>query len=306
MAKHAGVELREEDWQVHGYDIPLLANIQPAGKWLGEKYHRAGGTPAIMWELLQAGKLDGSCRTVTGRTVAENLEGRESTDRDVILPYENPLKERAGFLVLKGNLFDFAIMKTSVISAEFRQRYLNEPGHEGIFEGRCVVFDGSEDYHARINDPSLNIDERTILVIRGAGPLGWPGSAEVVNMQPPDALLKKGITSLPTIGDGRQSGTADSPSILNASPESAAGGGLAWLRAGDVIRIDFNKGECNVLVPDEELAARKADGIPAVPADATPWQRIYRQSVTQLSDGAVLEGAADFRRIAEKMPRHNH
>ncbi|QNP79306.1 IlvD/Edd family dehydratase [Agrobacterium tumefaciens] len=306
MAKHAGVELREEDWQVHGYDIPLLANVQPAGKWLGEKYHRAGGTPAIMWELLQAGKLEGSCPTVTGKTVAENLDGRESTDRDVILPYDKPLKERAGFLVLKGNLFDFAIMKTSVISAEFRQRYLSEPGREGIFEGKCVVFDGSEDYHARINDPSLDIDERTILVIRGAGPLGWPGSAEVVNMQPPDALLKRGITSLPTIGDGRQSGTADSPSILNASPESAAGGGLAWLRTGDVIRIDFNKGECNALVPDEELAARKADGIPAVPADATPWQRIYRQSVTQLSDGAVLEGAADFRRIAEKMPRHNH
>jgi dihydroxy-acid dehydratase len=197
-------------------------------------------------------------------------------------------------------------MKTSVISEEFRQRYLSEPGREGVFEGRAVVFDGSEDYHRRINDPSLGIDERTILVIRGAGPLGWPGSAEVVNMQPPDHLLKRGITSLPTIGDGRQSGTADSPSILNASPESAAGGGLAWLRTGDTIRIDLEKGRCDMLVDDGEIERRKADGIPPVPADATPWQRLYRQTVTQLADGAVIEGAADFRQIAKTPPRHNH
>ncbi|MBA4785237.1 MAG: dihydroxy-acid dehydratase family protein, partial [Rhizobiales bacterium] len=234
MAKHAGVELHPDDWQVHGFDIPLLANVQPAGKYLGERYHRAGGTPAIMWELLQAGKLDGNCRTVTGKSMADNLEGREATDREVIFPFDRPLRDKAGFLVLKGNLFDFAIMKTSVISEAFRGRYLKEPGREGIFEGKAVVFDGSEDYHHRINDPALNIDEDTILVIRGAGPLGWPGSAEVVNMQPPDHLLKRGIMSLPTIGDGRQSGTADSPSILNASPESAAGGGLAWLRTGDI------------------------------------------------------------------------
>ncbi|MBU2329656.1 MAG: dihydroxy-acid dehydratase family protein, partial [Alphaproteobacteria bacterium] len=222
MAKHAGVELLPEDWQVHGYDIPLLANVQPAGAYLGERFHRAGGVPAIMWELMQAGKIDGGCSTVTGRTMGENLEGREATDREVIKPYGEPMRERAGFVVLKGNLFDFAIMKTSVISEGFRMRYLQEKGREGIFEGRAIVFDGSEDYHRRINDPGLDIDENCVLVIRGAGPLGWPGSAEVVNMQPPDHLIKRGILSLPTIGDGRQSGTADSPSILNASPESAA------------------------------------------------------------------------------------
>ncbi|AOF93614.1 IlvD/Edd family dehydratase [Sinorhizobium sp. RAC02] len=306
MAKHAGVDLKPEDWQVHGYDIPLLADVQPAGRFLGERFHRAGGVPAIMRELLDAGKLDGGCPTVTGQIVLENLEGRAATDREVIRPYGEPLKERAGFLVLKGNLFDFAIMKTSVISPEFRERYLSEPGREGIFEGKAVVFDGSEDYHKRINDPALDIDERTILVIRGAGPLGWPGSAEVVNMQPPDHLLKRGITSLPTIGDGRQSGTADSPSILNASPESAAGGGLAWLRTGDTIRIDLEKGRCDMLVDAAEIERRKEDGIPPVPADATPWQRLYRQTVTQLADGAVIEGAADFRKIAETPPRHNH
>ncbi|SES44713.1 IlvD/Edd family dehydratase [Rhizobium sp. NFR03] len=306
MAKHAGVDLAPDDWQVHGFDIPLLANVQPAGAYLGERYHRAGGTPAIMWELLQAGKLDGNCRTVTGKSMAENVAGRETTDRDVIYPFQQPMKEKAGFLVLKGNLFDFAIMKTSVISQGFRERYLSEPGREGVFEGKAVVFDGSEDYHRRINDPDLAIDENTILVIRGAGPLGWPGSAEVVNMQPPDHLLKRGITSLPTIGDGRQSGTADSPSILNASPESAAGGGLAWLRSGDRIRIDFNEGLCNMLLPDDEIEHRKTEGLPPVPPDATPWQRIYRQTVTQLSDGAVIENAADFRQIARTLPRHNH
>ncbi len=306
MAKHAGVELHPEDWQVYGYDVPLLANVQPAGAYLGERFHRAGGVPAVMWELLKAGKLDGGCPTVTGKTMAENLEGKEACDREVIRPFDAPLKERAGFLVLKGNLFDFAIMKMSVVSEEFRARYLRESGREGVFEGKAVVFDGSEDYHRNINNPELGIDEKTILVIRGAGPRGWPGSAEVVNMQPPDALLKRGIMSLPTIGDGRQSGTADSPSILNASPESAAGGGLSWLRNGDVIRIDFNNGRCDALVDEAEIARRKTEGLPAVPADATPWQMIYRQTVTQLSDGAVIEGAPDFRKLAEKLPRHNH
>ena len=306
MAKHAGVELHPEDWQIHGYDIPLLANVQPAGAYLGERYHRAGGTPAVMWELLRNGKLDGGCYTVTGRTMAENLEGREARDREVILPYAAPLKERAGFLVLKGNLFDFAIMKMSVVSEDFSARYLQELGREGVFEGKCVVFEGSEDYHARINDPALGIDENTILVIRGAGPKGWPGSAEVVNMQPPDHLLKRGIKSLPTIGDGRQSGTSDSPSILNASPESAAGGGLAWLRTGDVIRIDFNNGRCDMLVESAEIERRKAEGLPGVPPDATPWQRLYRQTVNSLAEGATLEGATDFRRIARNPPRHNH
>ncbi|MCO6180400.1 IlvD/Edd family dehydratase [Ciceribacter sp. RN22] len=306
MAKHAGVELYPEDWQVHGYDIPLLANVQPAGAYLGERFHRAGGVPAVMWELLKAGKLDGGCPTVTGKTMAENLEGREACDREVIRSFDAPLKERAGFLVLKGNLFDFAIMKMSVVSEEFRARYLRDPGREGVFEGKAVVFDGSEDYHRNINNPELGIDENTILVIRGAGPRGWPGSAEVVNMQPPDALLKRGIMSLPTIGDGRQSGTADSPSILNASPESAAGGGLSWLRNGDVICIDFNNGRCDALVEDAEIARRKTEGLPAVPPDATPWQMIYRKTVTQLSDGAVIEGAPEFRKLAEKLPRHNH
>ncbi|GGH50520.1 dihydroxy-acid dehydratase [Frigidibacter albus] len=306
MAKHAGVELHPEDWQLHGLDIPLLANVQPAGAYLGERYHRAGGTPAVMWELLQAGLIEPSCRTVTGQSMGENLQGREATDREVIRPFAQPLRERAGFLVLSGNLFDFAIMKMSVVSDGFRDRYLSEPGNEGVFEGKAVVFDGSEDYHARINDPDLGVDERTILVIRGAGPVGWPGSAEVVNMQPPDALLKRGIQSLPTIGDGRQSGTADSPSILNASPESAVGGGLSLLRSGDVIRIDFNKGRCDMLVDDTEIARRKTEPAPPIPADATPWQRLYRQTVTQLSDGAIIEGADDFRGISRTLPRHNH
>ncbi|WP_103335462.1 IlvD/Edd family dehydratase [Pseudotabrizicola formosa] len=306
MARHAGAELHPEDWQTHGYDIPLLANVQPAGAYLGERFHRAGGVPAVMWELLQAGVLDGTCPTVTGQTMAANLTGREANDREVIRPYQTPMMTRAGFLVLSGNLFDFAIMKTSVISDEFRARYLSEPGREGVFEGTAFVFDGSADYHARINDPALDIDERSILVIRGAGPLGWPGSAEVVNMQPPDRLIQRGITSLPTIGDGRQSGTADSPSILNASPESAAGGGLAWLRTGDRIRIDLNAGRCDMLVDPDEIEVRKQQGLPPVPASATPWQNLYRATVTQLVDGATIDGAEKFVKISGTLPRHNH
>ena len=305
MARHAGVELTPRDW-AHGYDIPLLVNMQPAGKYLGERFHRAGGMPAVLWELLRAGKLNGQVLTITGRTLAENVAGRESTDREVITCYDAPLKPQAGFLVLSGNLFDFAIMKTSVISEEFRRRYLSEPGREGVFEGRAVVFDSAEDYHARINDPSLDIDEHSILVIRGAGPVGWPGSAEVVNMQPPDAVLQRGIMSLPTIGDGRQSGTSDSPSILNASPESAVGGGLAWLRSGDVIRIDLNAGRCDMLVPDAEIERRKQAGVPPVPESATPWQELYRATVGQLDSGAVLEAALKYRGVASKTPRHNH
>jgi dihydroxy-acid dehydratase len=306
MARHAGVEMEPADWS-HGYDVPLLVNMQPAGEYLGERFHRAGGVPAVVNELLRAGKLDGEVPTVTGRTLAENVAGRESTDREMITPHDAPLQERAGSLVLSGNLFDFGIIKTSVISEEFRERYLSEPGHEGIFEGRAVVFDGSDDYHERINDPSLGIDERTILVIRGAGPIGWPGSAEVVNMQPPDALLKRGINTLPTIGDGRQSGTSDSPSILNVAPESAAGGGLAWLRTGDVIRIDLNAGRCDMLVPEEEIERRKTeDGIPPVPESRTPWQELYRASVGQLDGGGVLEAALKYRGVASKTPRHNH
>ena len=302
MARHAGADIEPEDWN-RGHDVPLLVNMQPAGKYLGERFHRAGGVPAVLNELLRAGKIDGELLTVTGRTLAENVAGRESTDREMIAAYDEPLQERAGFLVLSGNLFDFAIIKTSVISDEFRERYFS---NSGIFEGRAVVFDGSDDYHERINDPALGIDEKTILVIRGSGPIGWPGSAEVVNMQPPDALLKRGINTLPTIGDGRQSGTSDSPSILNAAPESAAGGGLAWLRTGDTIRIDLNAGRCDMLVPEEEIERRKKEGIPPYPESRTPWQEIYRSSVGQLDGGGVLEAALKYREVASKTPRHNH
>ncbi|MFV3077430.1 IlvD/Edd family dehydratase [Niveispirillum fermenti] len=307
MARHAGVEITHDDWRHHGYDVPLLVNMQPAGKYLGERFHRAGGVPAVLCELAAAGRIDTGCLTVTGRSVAANIQGREATDREVILPHDRPLLHRAGFLVLKGNLFDFAIMKTSVISDEFRRRYLSRPGHEGIYEGRAVVFDGPDDYHARINDPALGIDADTILVVRGAGPLGFPGSAEVVNMQPPDALLKQGIRSLPTIGDGRQSGTSDSPSILNASPESAAGGGLALLRTGDVIRLDLNAGTCDMLVPPAEQARRRAtEPAPPIPASKTPWQELYRDHVGQLDSGGCLEMAVKYRAVAEETPRHNH
>ncbi len=303
MARHAGVAITPEDWMTYGREVPLLVNMQPAGKYLGERFHRAGGVPAVLCELLRARRIDGSVRTVTGHTLAENIAGRESTDREVITKYETPIQQRSGFLVLKGNLFDFAIMKTSVISEDFRKRYLSG---KQVIECRAVVFDGSDDYHARINDPSLGIDECTILVIRGSGPVGWPGSAEVVNMQPPDALLKRGIMSLPTLGDGRQSGTSDSPSILNASPESAVGGGLALLRTGDMIRIDLDAGRCDVLLSDEELAKRKQTAPPPVPESATPWQELYRSTVSQLDTGRVMEMALKYRGVAGKTPRHNH
>jgi dihydroxyacid dehydratase/phosphogluconate dehydratase len=306
MARHAGIEIRPQDWIDHGYDVPLLANVQPAGQYLSERFHRAGGVPAVMWELMRAGHFDGGALTVTGRTQAENLQGRETTDREVIYPFDRPLKERAGFLVLGGNLFDFAIMKTSVISEEFRNRYLCRPGYEDAFEARAIVFDGSDDYHHRINDTALDIDENCILVIRGSGPLGWPGSAEVVNMQPPDALLQRGITSLPTLGDGRQSGTSDSPSILNASPESAAGGGLAWLRTGDMIRIDLKNGRCDALVDEEEIARRKSEPPPPIPESNTPWEELYREKIGQLADGQVLEFAVKYRGTSNRTPRHNH
>jgi len=306
MARHAGVELGSDDWMRHGYEVPLLLNMQPAGKYLGERFHRAGGVPAIMWELLTAGKLRADRPTVTGGTMAANLQGRESSDREMIKPFAAPLREHSGFLVLTGNLFDFAIMKTSVISDAFRARYLSTPGSEGQFESRAVVFDGSDDYHARINDPALDIDETSILVIRGSGPVGWPGSAEVVNMQPPDALIKRGIVALPTLGDGRQSGTSDSPSILNASPESAVGGGLAYLRTGDIIRVDLNTGRCDMQISDEELAARKLEPLPPIPASQTPWQQIYRDTVGQLETGACMELAVPYRGVGHTPPRHNH
>jgi dihydroxyacid dehydratase/phosphogluconate dehydratase len=303
MARHAGIELTPDDWMTYGRDVPLLVNVQPAGKYLGEGFHRAGGVPAVLCELLRVRRIDGSALTVTGRSIADNIAGREAVDRDVIKTYEEPLQKSAGFLVLKGNLFDFAIMKTSVISEDFRRRYLAKGN---AFEGRAVVFDGSTDYHERIDDPKLGIDEQSILVIRGSGPIGWPGSAEVVNMQPPAALLQRGIMSLPTLGDGRQSGTSDSPSILNCSPESAAGGGLAWLRTGDKIRIDLDAGRCDALVSEEEIARRKREPSPPIPENATPWQEIYRSTVGQLDTGAVMELAVKYRGVARKTPRHNH
>lgn len=307
MAAHAGVRLEPTVWQDHGYDLPLLVNMQPAGAYLGERFHRAGGVPAAMWELREAGILKVDAQTCTGQTIGENLEGRESGDREMIRPFANPLMEKAGFLVLSGNLFDFGILKTSVISAEFRARYLSRPGEENVFEARAVVFDGSDDYHDRINDPELGIDENCILVVRGSGVIGWPGSAEVVNMQPPDALIQRGIQWLPTMGDGRQSGTSDSPSILNISPESAAGGGLGWLRTGDLIRIDLNAGTCDALVDEEEIKRRKHEsGIPAVPESQTPWEELFREKSGQLAEGGVMEFALKYRGTARKLPRHNH
>ena len=311
IARHIGVELSIKDWEKIGYDVPLLVNMQPAGEYLGEDYFRAGGLPAVMHELMRAGRLHGGALTINGKTVAQNAASAESTDANVILPYDKPLKPQAGFKVLHGNLFDSAIMKTSVISEEFRQRYLCDPKDPNAFEGRAVVFDGPEDYHKRIDDPALRIDERTILFMRGAGPIGYPGSAEVVNMQPPAGLIKRGVTSLPCIGDGRQSGTSGSPSILNASPEAAAGGGLALLKTGDRVRIDLNKGTADVVIASEELAQRHAalakNGGYHYPPSQTPWQDIQRAMVDQLGDGMVLEPAVKYQRVAQKfVPRDSH
>jgi dihydroxy-acid dehydratase len=312
IARHAGVALDIADWERIGLDVPLLVNMQPAGKCLGEEYFRAGGLPAVMYELLAAGRIHGIALTVNGKTMAENVAEAKVQDEDVIRPYGKPLRHAAGFKVLRGNLFDSAIMKLSVISEEFRARYLDNPKDPNAFEGPCVVFDGPEDYHRRIEDSSLGIDETTLLVMRGAGPIGYPGSAEVVNMQPPAALIKRGITSLPCIGDGRQSGTSGSPSIVNASPEAAANGGLALLQSGDRIRIDLNKGTADMLVSDAELARRRAAlekaGGYQFPPSQTPWQDIERALMDQLADGMVLRGAVKFQRVAQTfgVPRDNH
>ncbi|MGO9700295.1 MAG: IlvD/Edd family dehydratase [Xanthobacteraceae bacterium] len=311
IAKHIGVPLSIGDWERIGFDVPLLVNMQPAGEYLGEDYYRAGGLPAVMHELLEAGRIHGNTLTISGKTVADNIARAKATNPAVIRPYKKPLKAEAGFRVLHGNLFDSAIMKTSVISDEFRKRYLSDPKDPDAFEGPAVVFDGPEDYHRRIEDPALGIDEHTILFMRGAGPIGYPGSAEVVNMQPPAALIKRGVTSLPCLGDGRQSGTSGSPSILNASPEAAAGGGLALLKTGDRVRIDLKKGTGDLLISAEELAERRAalkkNGGYHYPPSQTPWQEIQREIVDQLSDGMVLEPAVRFQRVAQKfVPRNNH
>ena len=311
IARHVGVKLTIDDWEKYGYDVPLLVNMQPAGEYLGEEYFRAGGLPAVMNELLHAKRIHADALTINGKTMGENVRGAKVRNADVIKPYGKPMKKQAGFRVLKGNLFDSAIMKTSVISDDFRKRFLSNPKDKNAFEGRAVVFDGPEDYHQSIDDPALKIDDRTILLMRGAGPISYPGSAEVVNMQPPASLIKKGIVSLPCIGDGRQSGTSGSPSILNASPEAAAGGGLALLRTGDRVRIDLNKGTANILISKAELAKRrlaleKAGGFKYAPHQ-TPWQEIQRGLVDQLADGMVLKPAVKYRRVAQTfVPRDNH
>jgi dihydroxy-acid dehydratase len=312
IARHIGVKLTVDDWEKYGHDVPLLVNMQPAGKYLGEEYFRAGGLPAVMNELRKNGRIHEDALTINGKTMGENVKRAEIGDTDVIKPYDAPMKPEAGFIVLKGNLFDSAIMKTSVISEEFRDRYLSNPDDPNAFEGRAVVFDGPEDYHHRIDDPKLKIDAYTLLFIRGAGPIGYPGGAEVVNMQPPAALIKQGITSLPCIGDGRQSGTSGSPSILNASPEAAAGGGLALLKTGDRVRIDLNKGTANILISKAEYDRRRAalqrHGGYHYPASQTPWQEIQRGMVDQLADGMVLKPAVKYQRVAQRggVPRDNH
>jgi dihydroxy-acid dehydratase len=311
IARHIGVELDNDDWERIGYDVPLLVNMQPAGEYLGEEYYRAGGVPAVVAELIDMGRIDKTAITINGKSLHDNNVGKFTRDREVIKAHDAPMKSHAGFLNLKGNLFDSAIMKTSVISEEFRGRYLQNPDDPDAFEGRAMVFDGPEDYHARIDDPALELDEDTVLVIRGVGPIGYPGAAEVVNMRAPDYLLKRGITELACVGDGRQSGTSGSPSILNASPEAATGGGLALLRTGDRVRIDLGKRTADVLISDAELAERRAAlaaaGGYAYPASQTPWKEIKRGLIGELSDGMVLKPAVKYQRIASKgLPRDNH
>jgi len=302
VARHAGIELDVTDWQTHGLDVPLLVNMQPAGEYLGESFYRAGGVRAVMGELLAAGSLDGHAGSAAGVPMAEALGAARSVDTDVIRPVHDPIRVSAGFAVLSGNLFESALMKTSVISEDFRTRFLKN----GVFEARAVVFEGPEDYHDRINDASLGIDETTILFIRGVGCVGYPGSAEVVNMQPPDALIKEGINHLPTVGDGRQSGTSESPSILNASPEAVVGGGLALLQTGDPVRLDLNEGTLNAMVPEAEWQARRDAWVAPEIVSQTPWQEIYRTHVGQLAQGGCLELATAYQRIARNLPRDNH
>jgi dihydroxy-acid dehydratase len=312
IARHIGVELKLEEWEAIGYDVPLLVNMQPVGTYLGEEYYRAGGLPAVMNELLRANRIHADAPTINGKTIGDNVRHAKSQDPDVIRPYKSPLKPHGGFKILKGNLFDSAVMKSSGVSEDFIRRYLSDPKDPNAFEGRAVVFDGPEDYHRRIDDASLGIEEHTLLFIRGTGPIGYPGSAEVVNMQPPAALIKKGITSLPCIGDGRQSGTAGSPSILNASPEAAAGGGLALLETGDRVRIDLNKNRVDVLISEAEYAKRRAaleakGGYQNYPPSQTPWQEIQRAMVDQLADGMVLKPAVKYQHVAQKsVPRDSH
>lgn len=306
IARHAGIELEIKDWETYGYELPLLVNTQPAGHHLAEEFHRAGGLPTVMNELLRHAMIDGTCQTVTGKSIAENVAEAPPPDGEVIRNVDSPLRSNAGFVVLSGNLFDAALLKTSVISDSFRARYLNKPGDENCFECKAVVFDGPEDYHERLNDDSLSMDENTILVIRGCGTIGFPGSGEVVNMQPPDKLLRAGIRELPTLGDGRQSGTSASPSILNASPEAYAGGGLSRLKTGDRIRVNLRDRRVDAMVNADEWEARDTTAFDTEPVNATPWQQMYRQHVGQLHTGACLDFACAFKNVCKTTPRHNH
>jgi dihydroxy-acid dehydratase len=306
IARHVGVDLQIRDWEMIGHSINLLVNIQPAGEFLGEAYHRAGGVGAVVGELVQAGKISTSALTVTGATIGENYKDARSLDANVIRSYENPLKKDAGLLVVSGNLFSSALVKTSVISDQFRRRYLSEPGNEDCFVARAVVFEGPEDYRKRIEDPSLAIDEHCILVVRGSGPVGYPGSAEVVNMTPPGRLVREGFRMLPCMGDGRQSGTSDSPSILNISPESAVGGNLAILKTGDRIKVDLRQHRVDVLLSEEEIAQRRSELKPAELVNNSPWQEFYRSHVGQLETGACLEFAVTYRDVGKQIPRHSH
>ncbi len=306
IARHIGLDVPIQDWQEIGHAISLIVNVQPAGEYLAEAYHLAGGVPAVVGELMKAGLIRENALTVTGKTMGENYRGCESLDHKVIKPYDQPLMKNAGFQVLTGNLFDSALIKTSVIGEEFRNRFLVNPEHPNVFTGRAIVFEGPEDYHNRINDPALAIDETCLLVVRGVGPVGYPGSAEVVNMLPPDALVRAGVNQLPTIGDGRQSGTSASPSILNASPESAVGGNLAILETGDLIRVDLNTSRCDILISDEEIARRRATMNLSYPPHQTPWQELQRAHVGQLQTGMCLEFAVKYKNVGEKIPRHNH
>jgi dihydroxy-acid dehydratase len=312
IARHVGIDLALSEWQDIGHDVPLLVNLQPSGEYLGEDFHRAGGVPAVVGQLIGAGLIREDAMTVNGHTIGDNCRDAKIVLPEVIRPFGSPLMARAGFLVLTGNLFDSAIMKTSVVCREFRDRYLSDPNDPDVMEGRAFVFDGPEDYHAHIDDPALGVTDRDILVMRGTGPIGYPGSAEVVNMRPPDYLIRQGVHALPCIGDGRQSGTSGSPSILNASPEAAAGGNLALLRTGDRVRIDLNKGRVDALLTDAELAARRSEldarGGYRFPASQTPWQAIQRGLVAQLGEGAILNGADTFQRITVTfgIPRDNH
>ncbi|GGE21818.1 hypothetical protein GCM10011529_30570 [Polymorphobacter glacialis] len=312
IARHVGTDLALDDWQEYGHKVPLMVNLQPAGEYLGEDYYHAGGVPAVVAELMKQGLIREDAITANGKTIGDNCRDAVIEDDRVIRPFAQPLLGEAGFIVLRGNLFDSAIMKTSVISPEFRARYLSNPDDPEAFEGPAIVFDGPEDYHDRIDDPALGITDRNLLFMRGAGPIGYPGAAEVVNMRPPAYLIHEGVHALPCIGDGRQSGTSGSPSILNASPEAAAMGGLALLRTGDSVRIDLRRCTVDVLIPDAELAERRrvlveAGGY-AYPKSQTPWQEIQRGLVGQLESGAILEGAEKYQRIAQTagLPRDNH